>query len=119
MLYVYSFCLLLVTNQIQLLVGPKINHNDQYSCSLPDDTDRDCFTLEKTGYLDIYHHIYVIPTCRTPQLPSLCTPTCSSTTLCHTSEQFNDLYSNRLHHLSEFCCVSDRWHFVVLSTVYG
>lgn len=39
MLCVYLFCLLLVMNQIQLLVSPKMNCNDQYSCSLPDDTD--------------------------------------------------------------------------------
>lgn len=48
-------------NHIQLLVGPKMNCNDQYSCSLPDDTDRDYFTLErKIGYIDIYPVIYML-----------------------------------------------------------
>lgn len=62
MLCVYLFCLLLVMNQIQLLVGPKMNCNDQYSCSLPDDIDdRNYFTLErKTGYIDTYPITYVL-----------------------------------------------------------
>lgn len=87
MLCVYLFCLLLVMNQIQLLVGPKMHCNDQYSCSLADDTDRNYFTLErKTGYVDTYPIIYVLALFRASLTsfrasPAFPKPTSSSTIL--------------------------------------
>lgn len=112
MLYVYLFCLLLVMNQMPLLVGPKMNCNDQYSRYLTDDTDRDYFTLEsKIGYIDISYYINTSPvlwnfySCHSipPQpFPNLLAPAsfCNRSVRNVTISVVSD-YINIL----EFCCI--------------
>lgn len=62
-----------------------MNCNDKYSCSLPDDTDRNYFTLErKIGYIGTYPIIYVLALFRASLTsfhtsPAFPKPTSSST----------------------------------------
>lgn len=51
-----AICILILSalsNESDPVIGSKMICNDKYSCSLPDDADRDYFTLErKIGYID-------------------------------------------------------------------
>lgn len=97
-------------NQIQLLVGPKMNCSDQYSCSLPDDTDRDYFTLEEDrlySYISYYTYAssilcnsyshYSIPPQPFPNLPALAS-------FCYRQVRNISIVTDYINIL-EFCCI--------------